>query len=302
MSFLNWLKTPSKIILGDGSNGTELMKLGLGNLKLVDLLNIENPEKVKLSLQRFFDAGSDMVQTVTLNANYLNLKRYNLEDKLVEINKKAFEISRNVKPQGKLIVGEIGPTAEFRPPLGQGNYEKWKRSFEVQVKTLEGGNTTGVDLWHAMGFVDVEEMGAALDVIKDISSKPIIASFIIEKKKRGFYTIMGNSITDCISLLEKKEVDVVGANCDPGSTLMADWVKEAIKLTDLPLSIKPNAGKPSLKNLQLVYEEPIEKYTKNIIKMIDLGVKVVGGCCGTSPDHIRSVRKYLESRKNGSEL
>jgi 5-methyltetrahydrofolate--homocysteine methyltransferase len=297
MSFLEWLKDSSKIILGDGSNGTELMKMGLEGMKIPDILNIENPQFVKKSLSSFYESGSDMVQTVTLNANYLNLKRYNFEDKIEEINRKALENIKSICPKGKLVVGEIGPTAEFRSPLGSGNYDIWKVSYEKQIETLDGENSDGVDLWHAMGFVDAEEMAAALDVIKDISSKPIIASFIIEKKKRGFFTIMGNSIEECINLLEKKEVDVIGANCDPGSTLMVDWVKEARKLTDTPLSVKPNAGKPSLKNMQLVYEEPIEKYQVDISKMIELGVKVIGGCCGTSPLHINSIRKYIDSRK-----
>ncbi|NHK30863.1 MAG: hypothetical protein FK730_05890 [Asgard group archaeon] len=297
MSFIEWLNNPSKIILGDGSNGTELMKMEIKGMKIPDMINIEKPQLVKKSLSSFYESGSDMVQTVTLNANYLNLKRYNLEDKLEEINRKALENIKDVCPKGKLIVGEIGPTAEFRSPLGSGNYDKWKVSFEKQVEVLEGKNSDGVDLWHAMGFVDAEEMSAALDVIKEISTKPIIASFIIEKKKRGFFTIMGNSIEKCINLLEKKEVDVIGANCDPGSTLMVGWVKEARKLTDLPLSIKPNAGKPSLKNMKLVYEEPVEKYQADISKMVDLGVKVIGGCCGASPLHINSLRKYIDSRK-----
>jgi 5-methyltetrahydrofolate--homocysteine methyltransferase len=297
MSFLEWLKNPSKIILGDGSNGTELMKMGIESMKIPDILNIENPQFVKKSLSSFYKSGSDMVQTVTLNANYLNLKRYNFEDKLEEINRKALENLKSICPKEKLVVGEIGPTAEFRSPLGSGNYAKWKASYEKQVEILDGKNSDGVDLWHPMGFVDAEEMAAALDVIKEISSKPIIASFIIEKKKRGFFTIMGNSIEECINLLEKKEVDVIGVNCDPGSTLMIDWVKNAKKLTDFPLSVKPNAGKPSLKNMKLVYEEPIDKYQANFSKMIELGVKVIGGCCGTSPQHINSLRKYIDSRK-----
>jgi len=295
MSFLKWLKNPAKIILGDGSNGTELMKMEIEGMRIPDIVNIENPKLVIKSLSSFYEAGSDMAQTVTLNANYINLKRYNLEDKLEEINRKALENIRKACPKGKLIVGEIGPTAEFRSPLGSGNFEKWKMSYKKQVKILDEGNSGGVDLWHAMGFVDAEEMGAALDVIKEISTKPMIASFIIDKKKKGFFTIMGNSIVECINLLEKKEVDVIGANCDPGSTFMIDWITEARKLTELPLSVKPNAGKPSLKNMRLVYEDPIENYISDISKMINLGTKIVGGCCGTSPLHINGLRKYIDS-------
>jgi len=153
----------------------------------------------------------------------------------------------------------------------------------------------GVDLWHAMGFIDVEEIHAAISAIKEISSKPIIASFIINKGKKGFYTLMGNSLKECIELLEKEEVDVIGANCDPGSTLFIDLVREAKELTDYPLSVKPNAGRPILEDFKTVYKQPVEEFVQDIDAMIDLNVKVIGGCCGTSPAHIQGVRKWLDT-------
>ena len=107
---------------------------------------------------------------------------------------------------------------------------------------------------------------------------------------------MGNSLEQCIKLLEKEEVDVVGANCDPGSTLFIDLVREAKELTNYPLSVKPNAGRPSLEDFKTVYNQPIEVFVQDITEMIDLGVKIVGGCCGTSPKHIQSVRKWIDSQ------
>jgi len=296
MSFLNWLKDPTKVILGDGSNGTELIKRGFTSGKPPDILNIQNPEIVKSVLKSFYSAGSEMVQTITLNGSYLNLKKHKLADKQEEINKQALQNIKEVCPKGKLIVGEIGPSGEFRDPLGSGTFEKWKGSFLKQVEVLEGDEEEGVDLWHAMGFIDVEEMQAALTAIKEISSRPIIASFIINKGKKGFYTLMGDSLEQCIQLLEKEEVDVIGANCDPGSTLFIDLVREAKELTDYPLSVKPNAGKPSLVDFKTVYNQPVEVFVRDITAMIDLGVKIVGGCCGTSPLQIQSLRKRIDSQ------
>lgn len=296
MSFVNWLKDPERIVLGDGSNGTELINRGFTSGKPPDLLNIQDPEMVKSVLKSFYSAGADMVQTITLNASYIHLKKHNLESKLKEINKQALQNIKEVRPKGKLIVGEIGPSGEFRDPLGSGTFVKWKVSFLKQVEILEGEKEEGVDLWHAMGFIDIEEMHAALTAIKEISSKPIIASFIINKGKKGFYTLMGNSLEQCIKLLEKEEVDVVGANCDPGSTLFIDLVREAKELTNYPLSVKPNASRPSLEDFKTVYNQPIEVFVQDITEMIDLGVKIVGGCCGTSPKHIQSVRKWIDSQ------
>ncbi|MHA1953024.1 MAG: homocysteine S-methyltransferase family protein [Candidatus Heimdallarchaeaceae archaeon] len=295
MSFVNWLKDPARIILGDGSNGTELINRGFTSGKPPDLLNIQNPEIVKTVIKSFYSAGADMVQTITLNASYIHLKKHNLESKLKEINEQALQNVKEVRSKGKLIVGEIGPSGEFRDPLGSGTFEKWKASFLKQVEILEGNEEEGVDLWHAMGFIDIEEMYAALTAIKEISSKPIIASFIINKGKKGFYTLMGNSLEQCIHLLEKEEVDVIGANCDPGSTLFIDLVREAKELTDYPLSVKPNAGRPSLENYKTVYNQPVEEFAHDIAAMIELGVKVVGGCCGTSPNHIQSVKNWLDA-------
>ena len=292
MSFLNWLKDPARIILGDGSNGTELIKRGFISGKPPDIQNVKNSEVVKDVLKSFYTAGADMVQTITLNASYLNLQKHKLNDKLVEINKQALQNIKDVCPKGKLIVGEIGPSGEFQDPLGSGTFEKWRESTLKQVKILEGG----VDLWHAMGFIDVEEMRAALSAIKKVSSKPIIASFIINKGKKGFYTLWGYSLKQCIQLLENEEVDVIGANCDPGSTLFIDLVREAKKLTDFPLSVKPNAGRPILEDFETVYKQSVEEFVRDIAAMIDLGVKVVGGCCGASPDHIQAVRKWLDSQ------
>ncbi|MHA1122887.1 MAG: homocysteine S-methyltransferase family protein [Candidatus Heimdallarchaeaceae archaeon] len=295
MTFLKWLRDPTKIILGDGSNGTELIKRGFTTGKPPDIQNVENPEIVKEILNSFYSAGADMVQTITLNATALNLKRYRLEDKLEDINRHALQNIRDVRPEGKLVVGEIGPSGEFRDPLGSGTFEKWRESTLKQVKILEGDNG-GVDLWHAMGFIDVEEMSAALSAIRKISTKPIIASFIINKGKKGFYTLMGNSLKDCIQLLEDENVDIIGANCDPGSRLFIDLVREAKELSDFPLSVKPNAGRPTLENYVTVYKQPVEEFVRDIEAIIGLGVKVIGGCCGASPAHIQAVRKWLDSQ------
>lgn len=297
MSFLKWLKDPVRVILGDGSNGTELIDRGFTSGKPPDILNIQNPEIVKSVLKSFYSAGSDMVQTITLNANYLHLKKHNLHSKLEEINKQALKNIKEVCPKGKLIVGEIGPSGEFRNPLGSGTFKKWKDSFLKQVEILEGNEDVGVDLWHAMGFIDTKEMNAAIAAIKEVSSKPLIASFIISKGKKGFNTLMGDSLEKCTQLLEEEEVNVIGFNCDPGTSFFIDLVREVKKLTDYPLSVKPNAGKPSLENFKTVYNQPIEEYVRDISAMIELGVKIVGGCCGTSPKHIQSVKKWIDSNK-----
>ena len=152
--FNNWLDDDSKIILFDGGMGTEIFKRGIEPGKLPDLLNIENSEVISDIHKAYYDAGSDMVQTNTFGSSYLNLKNYKLEERIIEINQNALENIKAVHPEGTLIVGDIGPSGHFKPPVGQITPDEWKKSFLKQAEVLE----TGVDLWHIETISDIDEM------------------------------------------------------------------------------------------------------------------------------------------------
>ncbi len=290
MSFQDWLEDNSKIVLFDGAFGTELIKRGLEPGKVPDILNIENPDRIIEIHKSYYDAGSDMCQTNTFGSTPLNLRRYNLEDQIQEIIEKALDNIKKVCPIGCLIVGDIGPTGEFRPPVGDATSEEWHSSFKMQAKLLE----KGVNLYHVETISDLEEILTAIRAIREVSNKPIIASITYKKTKRGFFTIMGDSLEKCIKALESERVDVIGTNCTLGSEDMLDLVKQAIKMTNVPISAKPNAGQPRIEGLQTFYDQPIEEFVRNIHEMINLGVKVVGGCCGTSPKTINEIRKIID--------
>jgi len=290
LSFQDWLKDNSKIVLFDGAFGTELIKRGLEPGKVPDILNIENPESIVEIHKSYYDAGSDMCQTNTFGSTPLNLRRHNLEDQIQEIIENALNNIKKVCPTGRLIVGDIGPTGEFRPPVGNASSEEWYSSFKMQSKLLD----KGVNLYHVETISDLEEILAAIRAIKEVSNKPIIASITYKKTKRGFFTIMGDSLEKCIKALESEKVDVIGANCTLGSRDMLDLVKQAIEMTNIPISAKPNAGQPRIEGLQTFYDQPIEEYVRDIQEMIKLGVKVVGGCCGTSPKTINEIRKIID--------
>ena len=115
------------------------------------------------------------------------------------------------------------------------------------------------------------------------------------KTKRGFFTIMGDSLEKCIQLLENEKIDVIGANCTIGSKEMVELFKIAVNLTNKPFSVKPNAGQPKIKGTRTYYEQPIEDFAKDIYEMIQNGAKIVGGCCGTSPQTIKELRKIIDS-------
>ena len=291
MSFQDWLKDDSKILLFDGGFGSELIKRGLVSGKIPDILNIEQPEVISEIHKSYYNAGSDMCQTNTFGSTPLNLRHYNLENRIEEIIKNALENIRKVRPSGCLIVGDIGPTGEFRPPVGNASSEEWYLSFSTQAELLE----KGVDLWHIETISDLEEMLTAIKAIRDVSKKPLIASITYKKTKRGFFTIMGDSLEKCIKALDNENVDVIGANCTLGSNDMLDLLKDAVEFTDKPLSVKPNAGQPIINGDNTYYEQPIEEFANDIREMIELGAKIVGGCCGTSPITIKEIRRIIDS-------
>lgn len=292
MKFLDWLKNDSKIILFDGGMGTEIIKRGIEPGKLPDLLNIEHPEIITEIHRAYYKAGSDMCQTNTFGASYLNLAHYKIENRIKEINEKAIENIKTARTPNALIVGDIGPSGEFKPPVGKISVEEWQSSFRDQAQYLE----EGVDLWHIETISDIEEMLAAIKAIREVSKRPIISSITYNNTKRGFFTIMGDSLEKCIKAQEGEHVDVVGANCTLGSKDMIELIKEMTNITNKPISIKPNAGKPRLvKGVKTVYDQPVDDFVNDIRQIIELGAKVVGGCCGTSPKTIKEIRKVIDS-------
>jgi 5-methyltetrahydrofolate--homocysteine methyltransferase len=292
MLFNDWLKNGSKIVLFDGGMGTEIFKRGIEPGKLPDLLNVEKPGIISDIHKAYYNAGSDMVQTNTFGSSYLNLKNYKLEERIREINQKAAENIKAVRPEGALIVGDIGPSGHFKPPVGKTTPEEWNQSFLKQAEILE----LEVDLWHIETISDIDEMKAAIEAVKKVSSKPIISSMTYKQTKRGFFTIMGDSLEKCIKTQEACGVSVIGSNCTLGSFDMIALAEEMSKLTEFPTSIKPNAGKPRVDaGGQTVYDQPIDEFVKHIHKIIDLGIKIVGGCCGTSPKTINEIKKLIQS-------
>jgi len=290
LSFQDLLKSNSTILF-DGGFGSELIKRGLEPGKVPDILNIENPDVITEIHKSYYDAGSDMCQTNTFGSTPINLKRHHLDGKIKEIIEKALSNIRKACPSGRIIVGDIGPTGEFRPPVGEASSEEWQSSFVTQAKLLE----KGVDLFHVETISDIKEIQAAIRGIKEVSNKPIIASITYKKTKRGFFTIMGDSLEQCVNVLEDEKVDVIGSNCTIGSKDMLELSKITLGFTDLPLSVKPNAGQPRIEGLQTFYDQPIEEFVKDIHEMIKIGIKIVGGCCGTAPETIRSIRELLDS-------
>lgn len=290
MDFKQLLQS-KKVILFDGGMGTEIFKQGLNPGKVPDLLNIEEPKIVQEILANYYKYA-DLVQTCTFSSNKLCLIKNNIGDQLELINSEAIENIQTVRPENKLIVGDIGPSGEFRKPVGNISPEEWKASFKEQIQVLE----PGIDVWHVETISDIQEMEAAIKAIKDISQKPIMASMTYRKTKKGFFTIMGDSPSKCIENLEKEDVDVIGTNCTIGSEEMVELSTVLTSLTKKPVLVKPNAGLPRLEYStgQTIYDQKPSDFVTDILKMVKNGVKIVGGCCGTTAEHIKLLRAKID--------
>ncbi|MGB5912445.1 MAG: homocysteine S-methyltransferase family protein [Promethearchaeia archaeon] len=279
-------------MLFDGGMGTEIFKRGIKPGKLPDILNMEQSEIITEIHKAYYGAGSDMCQTNTFGSSYMNLQKYKLEDRIKDINEKAIENLKKVCPPNHLIVGDIGPSGEYKSPIGKATYEQWYSSYLKQIKYLE----PGIDLWHIETISDIEEMVAAIQAVKEVSKKPIISSMTYKKTKRGFFTIMGNTLKECIEKVENENVDVIGGNCTLGSKEMIELIKGMKNFTNKPLSIKPNAGKPRLTPGGIThYDQSEQDFAKDILQIVKSGAKIVGGCCGTSPKTIKEIKNGLDA-------
>lgn len=289
MEFLSLLKEKT-VLLFDGSLGTELMRRGLEQGTLPDVWNLEKPEIIKEVFEQYYLAGSDLVQTATFQANGVALKKHGIE-KIEEINETSAKILKSVCPENACLIGDIGPSGEFLPPVGKASLDDMQNGFQVQAKALE----KYVDAYHLETFSDLQEMKAAITAVKNESNKPIIASMTYKKAPKGFFTVMGNSVQECNKEFQTLGVSVVGANCTLGSQDFIELAKVLRSITsDIPISVKPNAGQPELEGGVLVYKQKPEDFANDLKHVLEYGVQIIGGCCGTNSSHIKLLRKEID--------
>ncbi|MHA1917720.1 MAG: homocysteine S-methyltransferase family protein [Candidatus Ranarchaeia archaeon] len=271
-------------ILLDGGTGALLMEKGLPPEINPNEWNIINPEVISELYRKYFAAGSDAVLTNTFGASRIKLQSHKLEDKIQQINQRAVELAKEERVEGKFIIGDIGPSGKLFEPLDKTTYKEGTESFAEQAKILD---QAGIDLFLIETQINLKEALIALKAVKEVSNKPVLVSMTFEKKPRGYFTIMGDTPKACVEQLIDAGADAVGTNCSMGSSEMIDVVKEIVQYSSVPVLAKPNAGLPEMVNGKTGYNQKPEDFVKDIKEMIDSGVKIVGGCCGTTPTFIQ---------------
>ena len=277
-------------LLFDGAMGTMLMKAGQVSLKTPILLNQDEPELVSDIHRQYYTAGADVVITNTFGGNPLKLTADGLAQQLEELNRKAVQLTRQACPDGKFVAGDIGPSGKMIQPLGDVTPEEMQENFFSQARVLI---ESGVDLIIIETMYSLEEALAAVQGVRKAGDILLLASMTYSKTKNGFFTVMGENIIQCASVLEGAGADLMGANCTLNSTDTIALTKELRAATDRPLLIQPNAGKPVTSQGVTYYEQTPAEFASDANKIRQAGADMLGGCCGTTPEFIKAVKEAL---------
>lgn len=279
-----------QVVLLDGGMGTMLMERGLKQGQVPELLNAEQPEIVRSVHCEYVAAGADALLTNTFGASPLKLGESRLSERTAELNRLAVEIARASASPGTFIIGDIGPCGKILEPYGDLSESALTASFEQQIGSLLSAQ---VDALIFETQMDLREAAIGIAIARKMTSLPIIASFTFNKSKRGFFTLMGNSVRQAINGALEAGADIVGTNCTLDSAEMQDLVKEIKTFTSLPVYAKPNAGKAGLVDGRVSYSQSVDDFAASITQLLEAGIGLIGGCCGTNPSYIKALKQML---------
>ena len=279
-----------KILVLDGAWGTEMIKRGLKPGECPELWNLNRPDDVRVIARAYKEAGADIILTNTFGGSRFKLKRSGISSNIKQINKRGVQLSREVCGDS-LVFASIGPTGEFLKPLGTVSKEEMVLCFSEQVEAFVEGGADGVII---ETMIDLNETKCALKAAKENSNLPVAVSMTFNKGERGYATVMGITPEKAAKELEKAGADIVGSNCGIGTKDIVEIARIIRPVTTLPLWIKPNAGVPQLVKGKTIYPETPEEMAKFTPDLIKIGVNMIGGCCGTTPEHIRLIAKEVQ--------
>jgi len=283
------------VLVGDGAWGTMLMERGLVPGAPPESFVLERPDAIREVARLYLDAGADLLTTDTFGASSLNLAAYGLADQALEINRRAVTLAREVARDRAYVSASVGPSARILAPLGDTEPEAVRAAFEQQIRAqLEAG----ADVVCVETMTDLGEARLAVEAARAVSREiPVIATMTFDRTPRGFFTIMGTSVEQAAGALEAAGADVLGSNCGQGIDAMLDVARAFRAVTDRPLIIQANAGLPESRSGALIYPETPDFMAARVAALIQAGVSIIGGCCGTTPGHVRATRQAVSASR-----
>lgn len=277
------------ILLLDGATGTELAKRGLMGKADVNLVNPD----IVLEVQReYANCGCDAILSNTCTMNRIYIETHNIDVPIAEVNKAGVEIARKAIGKNKFVLGDISSTGQLLEPYGTYTESQFYDAYKEQAEFLA---QAGADGFIIETIFDLREAICALKACKENFSLPVIVTMTYKTEQQGGRTMMGDSAQQCAKQLTDNGADAIGANCgsiSPHQTAIV--IAELRKASSLPLVAKPNAGIPRLEGENTVFDMTPDDFVKGIKECINAGATLVGGCCGTTPEHIHAVGKMLK--------
>jgi homocysteine S-methyltransferase len=283
----------NNIVVFDGAMGTMLYQRGVYINRVYDELNLSQPTLVQGIHSEYLEAGARVLETNTFGANRFKLQPHGLANKLEAINFQAAKLAREVAQDKAYVAGAIGPLGIRIEPWGKTSVEEAEQAFLEQASGLLAG---GVDLIILETFFDINEIHQAIKAVKSLTDKPVIASMTINEDGNALY---GTSVDVFTPKLEQWGADIIGLNCSVGPKTMFDAIEKMRELTDLNLIAQPNAGFPRVVDGRMIYLCNPEYFGEYAKRFIQAGVRLVGGCCGTTPEHIRWVNNAVKALSPG---
>jgi len=281
-----------KVLVSDGGWGTYLYAKGLQMGDCPELWNETHRPDVLEIAESYIAAGADMIETNSFGGSRIKLEQYDLGERTYELNKFAAEISREAAYDSNFVLGSVGPTGKFLM-TGEVTEDELYDSFKVQVEGLRDG---GADAICIETFYDTQEALIAIDAVKNNTELEVIITFTFDKAPDGsFNSMMGIKPSQMAESLSNAGVDIFGTNCGNGFEGMIEIVKEIRRVnSELPVLVHANAGLPIEVGGKIIYPDSPERMAELTPELIEVGTNIIGGCCGTTPDHIRAIRKAVE--------
>jgi 5-methyltetrahydrofolate--homocysteine methyltransferase len=281
------------VLVSDGAWGTYLHQKGLKPGECPEEWNISHPAEVFAIAQSYIEAGADMIETNSFGGSRFKLADYGLENRVFEFNKSAAEISRKAAGKDLYVIGSVGPTGKMLIMEDVTEADLYE-AFKEQAMALEAG---GVDAIIIETMTDLDEARIAVIAARENTGCEVICTMTFDKIPGGGYrTMMGISPSEMTTTLVESGASIVGANCGNGIADMIDIVKEIRRInSSIPILIHANAGKPVYIDGATSFPENPDDMANRVSEIIDAGANIIGGCCGTTPSHIRKIREVVNN-------
>jgi 5-methyltetrahydrofolate--homocysteine methyltransferase len=283
-----------KVLISDGAWGTFLHQRGLEPGECPELWNSTHREEVYAIAKSYIDAGADVILTNSFGGSPTKLKHYGLQDRTAELNEAAASISREAAGADHLVLGSIGPTGVMLM-MGEISEETLYEGFSLQAGALKKG---GVDAICVETMSALDEACLAVRASREATGLEVACTFTFEKTVSGeFRTMMGVSPAEMVRAIKEAGASVIGTNCGNGFDQMIDIVHEIRSVDPItPILVHANAGKPLFQNGATVFPETPEMMAAKVQELVKSGANIIGGCCGTTPAHIRQLVRALRVR------